>query len=704
MGPAGRRRVRGGAIVAAVVLVYVAGAVIAGPRGLWRHIWADAWWTVVSAYAAIECWATAKRVAAAHRRSAWRWFAAGAAAWFVGMLIWDFNELGAGWLTPFPSVADVFFDAIALAFVIACYRYGQDRPSVALSFKQAGDLGLIGCVLVPVAALALYGPVMESRDDGVYVFAALAYPVLHGSALVFGLLCWWQHVWGQWRWVLGLQLAAIGLLAVVTTLYAESLLGRRYEAGAAMDPVWVACFAIMAWAAREERAIVREVGEEAEERIDEVPAADAIVPALAVGIAVIAALAFRDRWRGPMILVGAVAGIGLAIAIGVRLAASQRLERALRERVRVDADRAKRLELQLMHAQRLQAIGALAGGVAHDFRNLVQIMIAGLAMAQQRIARGQAANNMLDEVERAMWRAADLSARLLELSRRSPSAARVKTVDPVRLVQGVSQLLSKVVPKGVELVVEPEPHVPAVAVDPAGLEHALINLGLNARDAMKGRTGTIRISVETGGAPGIAGLAVILRVDDDGPGIEPDALPRVFEPFFTTKPAGEGTGLGLATVEALAAEHGGVVRACNRTGGGARFELALPAIAAAEAPAREPPPSRGGTVLVVDSDEAHSLIVGGALERHGFRVVVARSREDALAAANDDIAVVVADAGSGLVGNEALAQLRAAGCEAPVILVTGAEGPASGDYAAVVPKSQDPDPVIIAVQTAARAA
>jgi signal transduction histidine kinase/CheY-like chemotaxis protein len=704
MGPAGRRRARGAAIVAGVLLVYVAGALIAGPRGLWRHIWADTWWTAISAYAAVECWATARCVTATHRRSAWRWFAAGAAAWFVGMLIWDFNELGAGWLTPFPSIADVFFDAIALAFVIACYRYGEDRPSVALSFKQAGDLGLIGCVLVPVAALALYGPVMESRDDAVYVFAALAYPVLHGSALVFGLLCWWQHVWGAWRWVLGLQLAAIGLLAVVTTLYAESLLGRRYEAGASMDGVWVACFAIMVWAAREERAIVREVGEEIDERVDEVPAADAIVPALAVGVAVVAALAFRDRWHGPMILVGAVAGVGLAIAIGVRLAASQRLERALRERVRVDAERAKRLELQLLHAQRLQAIGALAGGVAHDFRNLVQIMIAGLAMAQQRIARGQHAGTVLDEVERAMWRAADLSARLLELSRRSPSPSRVKTVDPVRLVNGVASLLSKVVPKGVELVVEADNDVPAVAVDVAGLEHALINLGLNARDAMKGRTGKIRISIEAGEAAGVAGRAVILRVDDDGPGIAPDALPRVFEPFFTTKPPGEGTGLGLATVEALAAEHDGAVRASNRPGGGARFELALPAVAAAESPPIQPAAANRGTVLVVDNDEAHSLIVGGALERHGFRVVVARSREDALATANDDIAVVVADAGSGLVGNDALAQLRAAGCDAPVILVTGAEGPASGDYAAVVPKSQDPDPVIIAVQTAARAA
>jgi hypothetical protein len=161
-------------LVAAAVGSYVVGAEIVGGQGWWRHAWADAWWTVASAVAAVACFATARRVTAAHRRAAWRWFGAGAAAWFVGMLIWSVDELGTGWLTPFPTIADVCFDAIAPCFVVACYRYGQGRPSVALSFKQAGDLAMIACVLVPVAALALYGPVMHSLDDDVYVLAALA--------------------------------------------------------------------------------------------------------------------------------------------------------------------------------------------------------------------------------------------------------------------------------------------------------------------------------------------------------------------------------------------------------------------------------------------------------------------------------------------------------------------------------------------------
>ncbi len=703
MQPAASRRATGAAAVVAVVIVYLLGAALVGGDGLWRHVWADVWWTAASAVAAIACFVTAATMTAPHRRAAWRWFGAGAAAWFVGMLIWSGNELGLGLLTPFPSVADVCFDAIAPCFVVACSRYGADRPSVALSVKQAADLAVIGCVLVPVAALALYGPVVASRDDTLYVLAALAYPVLHGSALVFGLVCWWQHVWGPWRWVLGVQLSAMTLLAVVTTLYAESLLGRRYEAGAAMDALWVACFALMTWAAREERAIARTLvtADRSPVVSDEAPAADALVPALAVGTAVVAAFAFRDRWQGPIVTVCGVAGLGLAIAIGVRLVASQRLERTLRARVRADEERARRLETQLVHAQRLQAVGALAGGVAHDFKNLLQVMIAGLSRAQQQLARGQVATAALDVVERAMWRAADLSTRLLDLSRRGPG--RTSTVDPVRLIEDVAALVGKALPGGVELVLVPSPGIPSIVVDAAGLEHALINLGLNARDAMHGRQGQITIAARVGEVEGIVGPAVIVRVEDDGPGIALDVLPRLFEPFFTTKPPGEGTGLGLAMVEVHAAEHGGVARASNRAGGGACFELAFPAASTAQPTVAAVAPATGATVLVVDGDEARGLIIGGALERSGLRSVRVASREAALQAMRDGpgvIAAVVADAGSGLVGQDALGALRATGCDAPVVLVAGAEATPSGDYAAVLAKSPDPGPVIAAVLAA----
>ncbi len=702
------RRAGGAALVVAVVGVYVAGAQLAAGHPLLGHVWADAGWTLTSLVAAVACYLTARRATLPHRRAAWRWFGAGAASWFVGMLIWSVHELALGRLTPFPSTADLAFVGLAPCFVLGCLRYVADRASPALTLKQLGDLAMIGCVLVVVAALTLYGPVVASADDTVYVLAALAYPVLNGSALVFGLVCWWQHVGTGQRWVLGLLLAGMALQAFVTTLYAESLLGRRYHAGAWMDPLWIAAFAMVTWAAREELREPAPV--DTAVRPDDAPVFDAVLPAFAVLVAVAVALAFRDRLVGPTVAVTGSAGLGLAVALGVRLAASQRLERSLHARVRADDERARRLQVGLLQAQRLQSIGALASGVAHDYKNLLQVMIAGLTLARLRIDRGQPAAAELDDIEHAMWRATELSARLLDLARQGPS--RATRIDPAPLVASVAGLLAKALPAGIQLEVMPTPpDLPAIEVDAAGLEHALLGLGLNARDALKPTGGTIRIAIERRAVPGIAGRAVVLRVDDDGPGIPPAILARVFEPFFTTKPPGEGTGLGLATVEALAAEHGGTVRASNRAGGGACFELAFPA-----APPAPAAPSRagatvaardvhtgGGTVLVIDSGEASGLAVTGALERSGYAAIVVGTRAAALAAAaapGPRIAVVIADASSGMVGSDALAALRAAGCLAPVVLVAAADATPSGDYAAIVHKPLDPHGLVDAVRAA----
>ncbi|HUQ08136.1 MAG TPA: ATP-binding protein [Kofleriaceae bacterium] len=702
------RRVRGGAAVVAIAAAFAIGAELVAGDERARHWWANSWWTVVSAVAAIACAVTARRSPAGPRRAAWWWFAAGAASWFAGMLIWSTHELAEGVVTPFPSVADVLFNGIGPCFVAGCLRYGADRPSTALSLKQLGDLAVIGCVLVLVAALALYDPVRASSDGVVYVGAALAYPVLHGSALVFGLVIWWQHVWGARRWPLGLLLAGMALLAVVTTLYADSLLVRRYQAGAWIDTLWIACFALMTCAARDELAMVADAEPSRETPRDQVPATDALVPAVAVLIAVGAALLFRDRWSGQVVTVGGAAGVGLALALGLRLAASQRLERALRERIRRDEECARELQAHLLQAQRLHSIGALAGGVAHDFKNLLAVMIAGLALARRSIEKGEPANAHLDEIERSMWRAADLSARLLDLSRKRTTAP--VEVDPGPLVATVVALLAKAMPSDVRLEYdEPTRAMPSIRVDPAGLEHALINLGLNARDALRGRGGTIRITMERRATVGLVGQAVVIRVDDDGPGIPAAVRPHLFEPFFTTKPPGEGTGLGLAMVEALAGEHGGLVRAEERPGGGARFELAFPAVASTQV--RRPTSRaavRGPAVLVVDASEVSRLVVTGALERSGYEAIVVATREAALAAAGarPTIAAVVADAATGLVGQDAIAALRAAGCTAPVVLVAAtdaADAARSGDYAAVVAKPVDSRGLVAAVRAAVAA-
>jgi signal transduction histidine kinase/CheY-like chemotaxis protein len=691
-----RRHLSWGVAVAAALLVFQLGARLGGSLPLWRLVWSDAWWTVSSLAASLCCFATARRVGERHLRTAWLCFGLGALSWFFGMIIWDFDQLIRGVKTPFPSVADILFDGVVPFFVIGAFFYKGRQPSTALTLKQIGDVGIIGSVLLVAAVEILYVPVLDAQADTAYVVTALAYPVLHLSGLLFGLICLWQHVGGARRFVLGLHVTALAVLAFVTTLYAEQQLARRYETGAWLDVLWVAPFLLIAWAAREEVCITE--GEERAPR-DETARLDILVAPLAVLLWVVVEVVFYDRVSPALVPVQAVAGAGLVAFLTLRAWATHRLERQLSSRVAREAQRARELHVRLVRAQKMEAVGTLAGGVAHDFNNLLHAAIATIALLRRKMTRGVDVAKDLDEVERALWRATDLTARLLSVARkREPRPA---LVDPRDAVAHVASLLGKVLPRGVELEVVATP-VPLIEVDPAGLEHALLNLGLNARDAV-GTAGGGKVVIELGtadGVDGVPGTAVTIGVRDNGAGIPPDVLPRVFEPFFTTKASGEGTGLGLAMVEAFAGENRGAVAVDSELGRGSTFRLSFPARSARE-PTQESLPSMTGTVMVVDVGDSSGLATTGLLERCGFETIVVSTPEAAVEVAGNrhgSIEVVVADASSGMVGREAVKALRAAGVAAPIILIAGAGSDPSGDWAAVVRKPVDPRELAAAVR------
>jgi signal transduction histidine kinase/CheY-like chemotaxis protein len=696
-GEIGRRRhLSWGVAVAAALLLFQLGARLGGEHALWRLAWSDAWWTLSSLAASLCCFATARQVGERHLRTAWLCFGLGALSWFFGMIIWDFDQLIRGVTTPFPSIADVLFDGIVPFFVVGAFFYKGRQPSTALTLKQVGDVGVIGSVLLVAAVEILYAPVLGARDDATYVVTALAYPVLHLSGLLFGLICLWQHVGGARRFVLGLHVAAMAVLAFVTTLYAEQQLARRYETGDWLDVLWVAAFFMIAWAAREEVCITQ-----ADERAprDGTARFDILVAPLAVLLWVIVEIVFYDRVSPALVPVQAVAGFGLVAFLTLRAWATHRLERQLSARVAKEATRARELHVRLIRAQKMEAVGTLAGGVAHDFNNLLHAAIATIALLRRKMTRGVDVGKDLDEVERALWRATDLTARLLSVARkREPRPA---LVDPRDAVAHVASLLGKVLPRGVELEVVATP-VPLIEVDPAGLEHALLNLGLNARDAV-GTAGGGKVVIELGtadGVDGVPGTAVTIGVRDNGAGIPPDVLPRVFEPFFTTKASGEGTGLGLAMVEAFAGENRGAVAVDSELGRGSTFRLSFPARSARE-PTQESLPAMTGTVMVVDVGDSSGLATTGLLERCGFETIVVSTPEAAVEVAGNrhgSIEVVVADASSGMVGREAVKALRAAGVAAPIILIAGAGSDPSGDWAAVVRKPVDPRELAAAVR------
>jgi len=323
---------------------------------------------------------------------------------------------------------------------------------------------------------------------------------------------------------------------------------------------------------------------------------------------------------------------------------TERLEIAAeRERLRSQAERDK-LERQLHQSQRLESLGQLAGGVAHDFNNLLGVISNYAAFAGEEIAREtqdarwQAVRDDITQVQRAAERAAGLTHQLLAFARQEMIQPRALNINDV--VLSVEQLLIRTLGEHVELITDLAAELPPVLADPGQIEQVLVNLAVNARDAMP-RGGKLVIHTVSTSIDDIAsqgqmppGQYVALKVSDTGTGIPKDVLDRVFEPFFTTKPTGEGTGLGLATVYGIITQAGGHVRIYSEPGLGTSFTALLPVteqdIASAAPPPARPQHGQGQMVLVVEDEPAMREVTRRILARSGYRVVAAASGDEAL--------------------------------------------------------------------------
>ncbi len=283
-----------------------------------------------------------------------------------------------------------------------------------------------------------------------------------------------------------------------------------------------------------------------------------------------------------------------------------------------DVTERRDLESQLLQAQKMQAVGQLAGGVAHDFNNMLTAIIGYGSLLSARI-EDEHDRADLQQIEKAAKRAQALTEQLLSFSRRRDPHHEL--VDVNELVAGVQPMLRRLIDEDIELSLALAPQTVLVEADPAQLEQVLMNLVINARDAMTGG-GQLRVDVEAR-----EGQA-LLHVSDDGVGMPPEVRARVFEPFFTTKAPGKGTGLGLATVYGIVDEAGGRIQLESEPGAGTRVTVSLPQ-AAAGAPEADPEVEEP-MVLVVEDETALRELVRRVLETDGRRVLEARNGREAL--------------------------------------------------------------------------
>ncbi|MBZ0273000.1 response regulator [bacterium] len=303
------------------------------------------------------------------------------------------------------------------------------------------------------------------------------------------------------------------------------------------------------------------------------------------------------------------------------------------------ANRATRrsLEAQLRGAQRMEAVGRFAGGIAHEFNNILTVIGNFTAFARESLGIGHPVTTDLDQVLVAVDRGENLARRLLAFASRQPGEPA--NVDINIIVTDLELILRKALADDTEMSFELEPYLPPVRIDPAHFEHVLVNLVVNARDAVPAGG---RIAVRTRRASSRGGLSdfygqpippddyVVLEIADNGPGIDPNILAHIFEPFFTTKPEAIGTGLGLSTVYGIVSQVHGWIRVENASGG-AVFQVYLPIARGAGAPAlAEPAPPQPYTILVVEDDDQVRALTARVLRWSGYEVLEALDAEIAL--------------------------------------------------------------------------
>ena len=312
--------------------------------------------------------------------------------------------------------------------------------------------------------------------------------------------------------------------------------------------------------------------------------------------------------------------------------------------VKRDITAQRRLEAQLRQAQKMEIVGQLAGGVAHDFNNMLQVITSYLEVALRSVRPGDSLQKYLLEIQRAARRSSDLTGQLLAFARKQVVSPKLIHVN--EHLARTQSMIRRLIGEDIELAWNPDPGAGDVMIDPAQLDQVLANLAVNARDAI---AGVGRLTVETGSTEvtpdysathldASPGRYVVITVSDTGSGMDKETQAHLFEPFFTTKGPGKGTGLGLATVYGIVRQNQGFLSVYSEPGQGATFRVYLPRQTGGDAEAEpsdvEPliPRGEGETLLLVEDEESILEIAEAGLRELGYRVIAARTPAEALAA------------------------------------------------------------------------
>ena len=366
--------------------------------------------------------------------------------------------------------------------------------------------------------------------------------------------------------------------------------------------------------------------------------------------------------------------------------ANEELQREIRERKQAEEQK-KKLENQLLHAQKMEAIGTLAGGIAHDFNNLLQAISGYTQLLLMRKDSSDPDYGKLEVIQSSTLKASELTKQLLIFSRKMES--KLKPLDLNHEVMQVCKILQRTIPRMITIDLKLAENLKVVNADSAQLEQILMNLGVNARDAMAdGGTLTFQtenVYLDRGYTTSMLGATpgeyILLTVSDTGHGMDKETLQHIFEPFYTTKEAGKGTGLGLAIVYGIVQNHNGYIQVDSRPGGGTTFRIYFPVLKGdgrekAEAKVQKEAPRGKERVLLVDDEKTVLDIGQDLLRQYGYETILADGGEKAIEIyrrEKDRIDLVILDLiMPGMGGQKCFQELLRINPEIKVIISTGA--------------------------------
>jgi signal transduction histidine kinase/CheY-like chemotaxis protein len=610
----------------------------------------DLGWLLLSVLCAASAWQASREAANRHLRTPFRCFAAGAGVWALGQLVWTYQEVVQDLESPVFQLADVgFWLSLPL---LAAGVLTWPRVPVRWQLGTVLDFALISGFALLFGLEFMLQPLLEHDSGGLGFAYAILYPP--GEVLLFGCVVA-VLLLDHWRERRRIELISLGLMAMLVADAGYTYLGEAYVTGGWLDPLWAIGFATVGLAAAAPAAWSERPGWVSNRVL-------AVAPSAALFLVALFGIAVAVSGRPPLGAPERIAIYTLVLLLALRQGHTQlRLLDQMEEQ--------RRLEQQLQHAQKLEAVGRLAGGVAHDFNNILTAIAGYSELALQQLAPNHPVRGDIDEVRRSARRASELTRQLLAFSRRQVLAPQI--VDLNAVVLDAQRMLGRLLGGDIDLQTTLAVAPALVRADQGQLEQVVTNLVLNARDAMP-QGGSIRIET-------IAGRdTVLLSVEDDGLGMDDATRELIFEPFFTTKDPGKGTGLGLAMVHGIVTQSSGSITVDSAPGRGARFELVFPRVALGavpEAAAVEVAPGPGTeTVLVVEDEPAVRDLARRILELEGYAVVTASSGEEALRLWDDvgPVDALLTDiVMPGLGGRELAATLTSRSPRLRVVLMSG---------------------------------